>query len=416
MVEDVDVIVGLGFGDETKGATVSYLVEKNKHRRPLVVRFSGGPQTLHHTVLEDGTVHGFSQFGSGTFSDAPTVHTRFSLINPLNMVNEANHLQILTDIDPLYSTIISENSPLITPLHTQVNRKREILRGNNPHGSCGEGIGETMAYYVSYPADAPLMGDLEHPDVLQGKLELFAERLEDEIGEFCFGHIQDIVNDLKRVKQERAFNVVSDEWINAHLARQEYLVFEGTQGALLDEWNGFHPHTTWATTTSENALTVIDEAGIDVKPRVLGVTRTYHTRHGYGPFPSENMDYLTKYPEKHNKTGRWQGDWRAGPLDITLLDYAVRVNEGIDEVVISHCDREITEYARTPINLPVVGMLQDIDEQERELTQPLTELYGKSELIPVSDTDEMLGIIQDVVEAPIAIKAYGERINQREGE
>lgn len=416
MTEEIDIVVGLGFGDETKGSTVSYLAEKNSDRKPFVVRFSGGPQTLHHTVLEDGTVHGFSQFGSGTFSGAPTVHTRFSMINPLNMVKEADCLQKLTDVDPLYSTIISENSPLITTLQTQANKKREVLRGNNPHGSCGEGIGETMSYLVKHPQDAPYMKDVRDPDALTHKLNLYNERLEAELGEFSFVPVEEIISHLTQAVSERAFYIMEDSWVNQHISKQEYLIFEGTQGILLDEWNGFHPHTTWATTTSKNALTVIEEAGINVRPRTLGITRTYHTRHGYGPFPSENHSYLDRFPEKHNKTGRWQGDWRAGPLDLSLLDYAVRANGGIDEIVVSHCDADIKELYTTPITLPIIGGDEDIDKQERELTDPLNALYGKGSLTPIKDMDEVLSTISETANAPIAIKSYGERIDQRQGE
>ena len=62
------------------------------------------------------------------------------------------------------------------------------------------------------------------------------------------------------------------------------LVFEGAQGVLLDEWRGFHPHTTWSTVEPSNARAMIDELGRD--SYVLGVTRTYMTRHGAGPFPT----------------------------------------------------------------------------------------------------------------------------------
>jgi len=43
---------------------------------------------------------------------------------------------------------------------------------------------------------------------------------------------------------------------DGHLKRlltQGPVVFEGAQGVLLDEWHGFHPYTTWSTTTFANA-------------------------------------------------------------------------------------------------------------------------------------------------------------------
>lgn len=411
--EKVDIIVGLGFGDETKGATVSYLANKHSDYKTAVVRFSGGPQTLHHTVLDDGTVHGFSQFGSGTFSQAPTIHTRFSLINPLNMVKEAEVLTTLTGSDPLYSTLISENSPLITNLQKNANHLREKQRGSNAHGSCGEGIGETMSYLVDHPNDAPYMGDLREPEILKQKLMLYMERLGSHLGKVSHKVVDEIVSDLIKVRDAYSFYIVPDKVINDYMKSHEYLIFEGTQGILLDEWNGFHPHTTWATTTNKNALTILNESQIDVRPRTLGITRTYHTRHGYGPFPSENSEYLDMFPEKHNKTGQWQGDWRAGPLDLSLLDYAVRVNKGVDELVVSHCDMPVKELYSSNINLPLVGDKEDIDLQEEQLTKPLNKITGKGEKILVHNMDEVLSLIQETAQAPISIQSYGEKISQR---
>ena len=43
------VTVGLGFGDEGKGATVDYLTRQ--FRSDLVVRYSGGAQAAHNVVL-----------------------------------------------------------------------------------------------------------------------------------------------------------------------------------------------------------------------------------------------------------------------------------------------------------------------------------------------------------------------------
>nr|BFE84143.1 hypothetical protein GCM10020093_067440 [Planobispora longispora] len=48
---------------------------------------------------------------------------------------------------------------------------------------------------------------------------------------------------------------------------------------LLDEWHGFHPHTTWSTTTFDNAFSLLDgEHAVR-----LGVLRTYTP--GTGPAP-----------------------------------------------------------------------------------------------------------------------------------
>lgn len=68
-----DIVVGLGWGDEGKGATVDALVASNQQR---VVRFNGGQQAAHN-VIADGIHHTFSSIGSGAFSNVPTFISRF---------------------------------------------------------------------------------------------------------------------------------------------------------------------------------------------------------------------------------------------------------------------------------------------------------------------------------------------------
>jgi adenylosuccinate synthase len=82
------------------------------------------------------------------------------------------------------------------------------------------------------------------------------------------------------------------------LLRAGPAVFEGAQGMLLDEWRGFHPYTTWSTTTFANAEALLAEAG-ETAVR-LGVVRCYLTRHGPGPFVTE--DPTLELPEPHNGT------------------------------------------------------------------------------------------------------------------
>lgn len=73
-------------------------------------------------------------------------------------------------------------------------------------------------------------------------------------------------------------------------------MFEGAQGILLDEWHGFHPYTTWSTTTFANAETLLAEAGESAIR--LGVIRCYMTRHGPGPFVTEDPQHDLRWQEQ----------------------------------------------------------------------------------------------------------------------
>ena len=64
------IVIGLGFGDEGKGITTSYLCKKLEGTK-IVVRFNGGHQA-GHTVVFNGKRHIFSSWGSGTLQGIPT--------------------------------------------------------------------------------------------------------------------------------------------------------------------------------------------------------------------------------------------------------------------------------------------------------------------------------------------------------
>src|SRR5271166_5583260 len=95
--------VGLGFGDEGKGATVDYLTRE--YEADLVVRYCGGSQAGHNVQLPDGSRHTFSQFGAGTLArSSPRPGTFLGpnvIIDPAALLREAGHLTELGVADAL---------------------------------------------------------------------------------------------------------------------------------------------------------------------------------------------------------------------------------------------------------------------------------------------------------------------------
>lgn len=413
------IVIGLGFGDEAKGGTVDFLCSE----RPVdyVIRFSGGPQTAHNVVTDDGRHHTFAQFGSGTFQGAKTILSEYVLVNPFNMVLEADHLQSVTGEDPFANTYISENALLITPIHVEANRQREINRGADAHGSCGEGIGETRAYALNH---STVFGPIVVKDMinctyhiygsmLREKLAFLKNHLEREIPGFVYsGDIEDILEGYKNLMEERPFQIVKDRWIFQQVKDfRHYNVFEGSQGVLLDEDFGFHPHTTWSSVTDRNALKIIRRSGLGPGDfRRIGVTRTYATRHGYGPFPSEfeGQEWREGYPESFNAYGRFQGAWRAGLLDLMLLDYAVKANKGLDEIALSHCDIKpqgvVTGYEGLDSIVPAITV--DLDYQET-LTNALNSVRGKQIIGSVGSIEEVVSLIEKRTGVKVTIGSKG---------
>ena len=308
--EDRDiVVVDLGFGDAGKGATVDWLCSDQADLGvAAVVRFNGGAQAAHNVTVGERH-HTFSQFGSGTLSGVPTFLSRFVLVEPIALAREARALEALGVRNPFDLIRIDVRALLTTPIHVAANRAREDARGGNRHGSCGKGIGETAAYALEV-ANAPTVGDCRRPDSLRRKLSALATFYGPLIAESRHGFppIDDMVD---MYAEFGAVVDIADPDALGALGARGRLVFEGAQGVLLDEWRGFHPHTTWSTVEPSNARAMIDELGRD--SYVLGVTRTYMTRHGAGPFPTEDPELAKVLPELHNGTGEYQGGFRMGP-------------------------------------------------------------------------------------------------------
>lgn len=422
-----EVVLGLLFGDEGKGSMVDFLCAEKE--TDYVIRFSGGPQTAHNVVTDDGKHHTFAQFGSGFFQGAKTILSEYVLVNPFNMAVEADHLEQLTGRDPFKETYISEHALLITPLHVAANRQREINRGAEAHGSCGEGIGETRDYVENhlgkYGFGPMVVGDLigctspfSH-SFLRHKMERYQKFLTETIPNFSFsGNIDDILKAYDDLVKERKLQIVRDTWIYQQIKDfRHHNVFEGSQGILLDEDYGFHPHTTWSAVTDRNFRKLIARAGIypnDYKR--IGVTRTYTTRHGYGPFPSEfeGNGWQSSYPESFNAYGRFQGAWRAGLLDLPLLKYAIGVNKGLDSIALTHCDIKtpgvITGYEG--LSELKVSPQRDLEYQEN-LTNILNDVKGQGKMVEVNGHEDIIELIEEATGVTVGFTAFGPTTKDR---
>jgi adenylosuccinate synthase len=337
------IVVDLGYGDAGKGSIVDWLCRQatraGRSGTATVVRFNGGAQAAHNVVTDDGRHHTFAQFGSGTFVPGVRTHlSRFMVVEPLALATEAEHLRTVGVPDALDRLSVSGDALVTTPFHRAANQARERARGAGRHGSCGVGVGETVRLALDDPAAALRVADLADPRQLRVILRAVRDALVDELGDDMLAGVPP----LDAIAETfgcfaGAVTVVDDAALREH-ARRGPLVFEGAQGVLLDEWRGFHPYTTWSTTTFDNACTLADELGLGDVHR-LGVTRAYQTRHGAGPFVTEDPSLDGVLPERHNGTGAWQGRFRVGHLDLVALRYAIEVCDGIDSLALTHLDR-----------------------------------------------------------------------------
>ena len=315
-------VVDLGYGDAGKGTVVDALCAASPRR--AVLRFNGGAQAAHNVVTEDGRHHTFAQFGSGTLRGVPTHLTRFVVVDPLALAAEAAALG-----NPFALLTVDGDALLATPWHRAANHRRERERGGARHGSCGMGVGETMAYAAEHP-DAPRVADVLSRTRLRRKLAAVAADLGPLTGAAAGPSLDDVVDAF--VAFGRAVTIV-DAGHTDRLLRAGRCVFEGAQGVLLDEWRGWHPHTTWSTSTFANVAELCGSF------RRLGVVRTYTTRHGAGPFVTE--DPALDLPEAHNGRGEWQGAFRVGHFDAVAHRYALEVAGGVDGLAVTHLDAPV---------------------------------------------------------------------------
>lgn len=339
------IVVGLAWGDEGKGATVDYLTRRFEAH--TVVRFNGGSQAAHTVVLDDGRHHTFAQFGSGTLAGARTHLSRFMMVDPLSMDVEAARLQAGFGINPYKMLTTDEMAVVITPYHVITNRILETARGDGRHGSCGMGIGETRA---DLEAGVCLrVRDLGNSDRTRAILREIRQRAIAKVeGVSSSWHYPSLKGDsmLETFAYELCntfgrLGVIPSDHLG-EILRSGTVVFEGAQGILLDEEKGISPpHVTWSKTTSQWAHELLDEQDYAGQRQTVGVMRTYMTRHGRGPFPTENPA-LPVSSDLHNATNEWQEGFRVGDLDRSLIEYSLGADR-IDWIALTHMDQVAIE-------------------------------------------------------------------------
>lgn len=357
--------VGLGFGDEGKGKVVDTLVRRTGAR--TVVRFGGGPQAAHHVVTPEGRVHCFAQFPSGMLvAGTRGWIAREMLIDPFALGREAEALALAGAPDGRERLRIDPLCRVVTPFHRLVGRMRELARGARRHGSCGRGVGEAVRDAAARGSEALFAGDLLDPSILVAKLRRqravaldHAEQLAEEGARGEAGvelaRYREKVRDLGGGDDLTLLCASMAEGLAAvRLAGEPELataieedlecgapvLFEGAHGVLLDATRGFIPHVTATDTTFVPAESLAARIAPGRPLFRLGITRAYATRHGAGPFVTEDPGLTEALPEPHNVPNPWQGAMRAGPLDLVALRYALSVAAtGPVALAVTHLDR-----------------------------------------------------------------------------
>ncbi len=332
------VVIGAQWGDEGKGKIVDLLAE----RFDIVVRYQGGHNAGHSVqvgdrsfvlhLLPSGIVHPgkICVLGNGM------------VIDPKAFFEEADRLTAQgIEVSP-DRVKISSRAHLILPYHRALDHTSEERLGNEKVGTTLRGIGP--AYEDKAGRRGIRTADALVADVLRSRIE---RNLEDanRIIQAYGGEkldVDEIFNEMSRLT-ERLGNFIGDttHYLNVAAASGHSILLEGAQATLLDVDHGTYPFVTSSSTTVGGAI-----CGTGLAPNrltgVLGIVRTYTTRVGEGPFPTEMLAGEAELGQLIRERGREYGastgrPRRCGWFDAFATRYAAEIN-GFTSVALTKLD------------------------------------------------------------------------------
>tara|TARA_X000000950_G_scaffold221175_1_gene266380 strand:+ start:486 stop:1775 length:1290 start_codon:yes stop_codon:yes gene_type:complete len=328
------IVIGSQWGDEGKGKIVDWLANK----ADAVVRFQGGHnaghtlvvnnQTYKLSLLPSGVVRGKKSFiGNGVVLDL------FAL---LKEIREVENKGIKVDRKTLS---ISEGATLILSYHKELDNARENKLNGIKIGTTGRGIGP--AYEDRVGRRAIRLCDIFDKDNLHNKVKnaLFHHnpiRIGLGISEIKTENIISEIEEISSFVKPFVKNVWK-ELLELQETKKNIL-FEGAQGALLDIDHGTYPFVTSSNTIGSQA-SIGSGVGLIKDSFTLGITKSYLTRVGEGPFPTEQKNEIgEKLGLLGNEFGTVTGrKRRCGWLDAVLLKQSVNI-AGIDGIALTKLD------------------------------------------------------------------------------
>lgn len=298
-------VIGCGFGDEGKGVVTNTL-SKNPGKT-LVVRYSGGQQAGHTVYKNSEKFHVFSNVGSGTFNYADTYWSFWCTVDPIAVINEVTELHYKFNLLP--KLLIDYDSPITTP-YDVIDNQKEARRSK--HGSVGVGVGTTIERQEDFYSLT--FKDLFYPTVFRLKLDMIRKYYGVEQNSVLEEAFCTSCENLKGFAEP----VNGYDLLNNPSNGYDHIIFESSQGLMLDQNIGFFPHVTRADVGIKRIQTLGFETEINL------VSRGYQTRHGNGPMTTEDIPHkLGGNIYETNLSHEYQGQFRIGLLDVGLLRYAI---------------------------------------------------------------------------------------------
>lgn len=329
------VVVGAQWGDEGKGKIVDWLSE----RADVIARFQGG-HNAGHTLVIGNQVYKLSLLPSGIVRPGKlAVIGNGVVLDPWALFAEIDKLSGQGVAISTENLVIAENTPLILPLHQDLDRLREEAAGAAKIGTTGRGIGP--AYEDKVGRRTIRLADLGDEATLDARLDrLLAhhDALRSGLGADPIDRAE-----LRAKLLEIAPKLLpyaAPVWKIMAEARKsgKRILFEGAQGSLLDIDFGTYPYVTSSTTMSGMAA-----SGTGMGPGaigyVLGIVKAYTTRVGSGPFPTELEDEVgQRLGERGREFGTVTGrKRRCGWFDAALVRQTCAIS-GVNGIALTKLD------------------------------------------------------------------------------
>lgn len=409
----VDVLLGLQWGDEGKGKLVDVLAPKYD----VIARFQGGPNA-GHTLEFNNIKHITHNIPSGVFrKESINIIGNGVVLDPIIFKQEVNEIKALgVELGPRLK--ISRKAHLIMPTHRVLDAASEAAKGKTKIGSTLKGIGPT--YMDKTGRNGLRVGDIESPNFLEKYKFLTNKHLQIlKQYDFKFDLAGFEAGWMEGIKAIKSFELVNGEYlINQYLQEGKTILGEGAQGSMLDIDFGSYPYVTSSNTICAGACT-----GLGLAPqkigKVIGVFKAYCTRVGSGPFPTElkgeQGEALREYGAEYGATtGRPR---RCGWLDLPALKYSIMLS-GVTELnmtksdVLTHFDtlrvckaykidgKEVQELP-FDINLPVEPVYKEMPVWKEDISN----MRNKEEL-PAEMLD-YLAFIESEVNVPVTVISVG---------
>lgn len=332
------VVIGSQWGDEGKGKIVDMLAD----HFDIVSRYQGG-HNAGHSVYVGGQAFVLRLLPSGIIHKKKIcVLGNGMAIDPAAFFAEVDQmLDRGINITP-DRLKVSSRAHLIMPYHRTLDHTSEERLGNEKIGTTLRGIGP--CYEDKAGRRGIRVADALVPLVLKERIERNLEEANRVI--VLYGRkplrsdeIYEEISSL--VERLRPFVCETSHFFSEAKKNKKKILLEGAQATLLDVDHGTYPFVTSSNPTAGGA-----SIGAGIPPHhisgVLGIVRTYTTRVGEGPFPSEMLDNEKKVADLIRKRGNEFGSVtkrprRCGWFDAVATRYAAELN-GFDSVALTKID------------------------------------------------------------------------------